>query len=152
VLYFGTKGAVRLARTIFEHAEDLLNRGFGHEEIADGFERAANWFVNHIESHLSPEFIMMVTQTVKLALTQSEKEEEEADQVGVALEAQENPVEELGQAEGGAGGEENDDGQAEAGTNPILDDDVSKKDLEQYLILTLLSDVECSFPLTFLTF
>jgi len=99
VLYFGTKEALRLGRAVFEHAEALLDRGFGHEEIADGFEKAANWFVDHIGSNLSPEFVMTVTRTVKMALGQGDKEVEDAAGFGAGLGAQQNLVQELGQVE-----------------------------------------------------
>jgi len=117
VLYFGTKEALRLGRAVFEHAEELLDRGFQHEEIADGFEKAAEWFVNvnHTESELSPEFVMSVTRTVKMALTHNDKDKE-----GVRLGAQQNPVEDPGQGDDAVAVRQ------EIRGNPLLDEDVSE--------------------------
>jgi len=74
VLYFGTKGALWLARAVFEHAGMLLDRGFEHEEISDGFQKAAGWCVEHKKLELSPKLIMLASRAVKVILSGKEGE------------------------------------------------------------------------------
>jgi len=120
-----------VARALLEHAEELLDRGFQPNDVGDGFEKAAGWCVKHKTLTLPPELIMSVSRAVMKILT-GDKKVKDADGLGVALRAQQNPGGELGQAEGGGG--DLLDVPAGIGKNP-LNDDVRKSIWNSILLL-----------------